>query len=235
MSDIETIFIRKFTEKFTLNERGLKKAFSRFVTNENGQLGIDEIENFFKLFLNGFDANDIKQFVLKYDLNGDGQISYLELLDLLKGKKSKKKQNQNVSNDLDATKGSVQIEKSFNKPLKDNETENMTKINRDIERIRLSKSSESSDDIQVNNTDSIDNLVQEYIRNLKSYLMKLCSSRIQDREKKGASGLTQTAPQHTATLVKELLDKEFQPYTGLGDGRVRHTLGTGVTFNDFSK
>lgn len=81
--DLETLFIEKLQEKYKLNKKDLKRAFSKFDTDNNGLLDLTELTKGIQLFLNGVKESQVQQLVSKYDKNGDGKISYDELLDFL--------------------------------------------------------------------------------------------------------------------------------------------------------
>jgi hypothetical protein len=81
--DLETLFSEKLQEKYKLNIRDLKKAFARFDKDNNGLLDLKEMTDGIKLFLNGVQESQVKQLVSKYDVNGDGKISYEEFLQLI--------------------------------------------------------------------------------------------------------------------------------------------------------
>lgn len=81
--DLETLFIEKLQEKYKLNMRDLKRAFSRFDKDNNGLLDLHELVDGFKLFLNGVRESQIAELVSKYDMNGDGKISFEEFLHFL--------------------------------------------------------------------------------------------------------------------------------------------------------
>ena len=80
LSDLESLFIEKLQEKYKLNKKDLKKAFSKFDTDGNGLLDLHELTKGVQLFLNGVKESQIRQLVSKYDKNGDGKISYDEFL-----------------------------------------------------------------------------------------------------------------------------------------------------------
>ena len=90
-SCLETLFIEKFLEKYKLNERDLKRAFSKFDKDNNGLLDLGELKIGIAMFLNGVKDDDIRNLIAKYDLNKDGKISYDELLHLLTTRKATKK------------------------------------------------------------------------------------------------------------------------------------------------
>jgi hypothetical protein len=78
--DLETLFIEKLQEKYKLNKKDLKRAFSKFDKDGNGLLDLYELTKGVQLFLNGVKESQVQQLVMKYDKNGDGKISYDEFL-----------------------------------------------------------------------------------------------------------------------------------------------------------
>ena len=95
--DIEELFIQKFLEKYTLSERDLKKAFSKYDNNKLGLLDLNDIIQMFSSYLNGIKRSTIEEFIEKYDINGDGKISYTELVEFLTLSTKKKKTNNTIS------------------------------------------------------------------------------------------------------------------------------------------
>ena len=93
-ASLETLFIEKFLEKYKLNERDLKRAFSKFDKDNNGLLDLDELKVGISMFLNGVKDDDVRNLIAKYDLNKDGKISYDELLHLLTTRKATKKSSK---------------------------------------------------------------------------------------------------------------------------------------------
>lgn len=78
--DLESLFIEKLQEKYKLNKKDLKRAFSKFDTDGNGLLDLYELTKGIQLFLNGVKESQVQKLVAKYDKNGDGKISYDEFL-----------------------------------------------------------------------------------------------------------------------------------------------------------
>jgi Ca2+-binding EF-hand superfamily protein len=70
--ELETLFIEKLTEKYSLTERSIKKAFSRFDADGNGLLNLSELVAGFESFLNGVNHKQVQDLVFSYDVNGDG-------------------------------------------------------------------------------------------------------------------------------------------------------------------
>ena len=95
--DVEELFIQKFLEKYTLSERDLKKAFSKYDNNKQGLLDLNDIIQMFSSYLNGIKRSTIEEFIEKYDINGDGKISYTELVEFLTLSTKKKKTNNTIS------------------------------------------------------------------------------------------------------------------------------------------
>ncbi|RYG64497.1 EF-hand domain-containing protein, partial [archaeon] len=81
--ELETLFIQKLQEKYKLNLRDLKKAFSRFDLDQNGLIDLNEMVQGVQLFLNGVKRGQVEELVSRYDVNGDGKISYEEFLAFL--------------------------------------------------------------------------------------------------------------------------------------------------------
>lgn len=81
--DLESLFIDKLQEKYKLNIRDIKRAFSRFDLDNNGLLDLVEMSKGIQMFLNGVQESQVQQLVSNYDLNGDGKISYEEFLHFL--------------------------------------------------------------------------------------------------------------------------------------------------------
>jgi len=84
--DLETLFIEKLQEKYKLNIRDVKRAFSQFDLDNNGLLDLAELTQGVQMFLNGVKESQVRELVQQYDLNGDGKISYEEFLHFLQNR-----------------------------------------------------------------------------------------------------------------------------------------------------
>lgn len=81
--ELETLFLEKLQEKYKLNIRDIKRAFSRFDLDNNGLLDLNEMTKGIQMFLNGVKESQVEELVSRYDANGDGKISYEEFLHFL--------------------------------------------------------------------------------------------------------------------------------------------------------
>ena len=93
VEDLEKLFLDKLQEKYKLNERDLKKAFSSFDTNQNGLLDVDEIGGLVNQILNGISPGQIQALLDRFDVNGDGQLTYEEFLAYLLERKDVTERN----------------------------------------------------------------------------------------------------------------------------------------------
>ena len=99
-SDLEVLFIEKLQQKYKLNERDLKKAFSRFDKDNSGLIDIQELGIAVRLMLNGISDEQVRNLVKRFDLNGDGLISYDEFLKYLLSRKDAPTSAANEANDV---------------------------------------------------------------------------------------------------------------------------------------
>lgn len=81
--ELESLFVEKLSEKYSLNKKDLKKAFMRFDHDGNGLLDLSELGAAIRVFVNGVNDNQVEQLMSAYDMNGDGKVSYEELLHYL--------------------------------------------------------------------------------------------------------------------------------------------------------
>lgn len=98
--DLENLFIEKLQEKYKLNKKDLKRAFSKFDTDNNGLLDLRELTKGIQLFLNGVKESQVQRLVAKYDKNGDGKISYDEFLDFLTNRTAISEYDDEMSDDV---------------------------------------------------------------------------------------------------------------------------------------
>ena len=83
LEGLEKLFITKLTEKYSLTERDMKKAFGKFDKDGSGELDLREMNDAVKMYLNGIDEKRVAALVQKYDTQGDGKISYHEFVHML--------------------------------------------------------------------------------------------------------------------------------------------------------
>ena len=96
--ELESLFIDKFTEKYQLTERDIKRAFAQYDRDGNGLLDLNEITGAIQLYLNGVSRPEVVAFVQYYDSNGDGNISFEEFFSFLTKRNAvPKKQNSKAS------------------------------------------------------------------------------------------------------------------------------------------
>lgn len=84
---LQKLLIQKLSEKYSLNLRDLKRAFSNFDKDQNGLLDLSEVEKGIQQYLTGVSIEAISELVALYDVNGDGSISYDEFLSILRNPK----------------------------------------------------------------------------------------------------------------------------------------------------
>jgi Ca2+-binding EF-hand superfamily protein len=91
---LQKLLIQKLSEKYSLNLRDLKKAFSNFDKDQNGLLDLTEVERGIQQYLAGVSSEAISELVALYDVNGDGSISYDEFLAILRNPKEIEEREQ---------------------------------------------------------------------------------------------------------------------------------------------
>jgi WD40 repeat protein len=163
---IEELFINKLSEKYELNARGIKKAFSKFDNDNSGLLDLNELKAAFSLFLNGVKESDIKALVQKYDTNGDGKISYEELLAMLTKKRSKVTSSSSIKVNNSNSK-EINDNYKYNSPSKDR---NKTRPTRDEIKVKLgiNNNNNNNNNISLNSLNINDDISEGSSINLYS-------------------------------------------------------------------
>lgn len=112
-SDLELLFLEKLQLRYKLTERDLKKAFSRFDKDCNGSLDIKEISTAVRLMLNGVTDEQVRNLVKRFDINGDGKITYEEFLSYLlsRSNEAANKSGSNSTRSARLDSSSAQIRK----------------------------------------------------------------------------------------------------------------------------
>lgn len=235
---LETLFIDKLSEKYNLNIRDLKKAFSKFDKDANGLLDLTELESAINVFLNGINKDQIKSLVQCYDINGDGKISFEEFLyfistrSAVKKKESNKSDKQNqltIKETIDEIKSLNSVDNSNSFDLKNyDQIEKMSNCDLYSEKAP----SDILSELDLSNPEEIEYRAKIFLQNLKAILVK--KSFELRAQGKIPNQITMTSSELAKKVSTSLLSKAFQQYTGMEDGRTRG-LQKGVEFGDFCR
>lgn len=204
VSDLESLFIQKLTEKYTLTKKDLKKAFMMFDKDENGLLDLNELTQAIKMFLNGVNEKYISELITVYDLNGDGKISYEELLYCLTNRLASKKKkslpssvkhNSKISqapNRMDERKSTRLITHRQEYSEEDSIMEDYNDYERESEGRDYEKSSVISSNSNVQSAFDIEDLHQleyrskSFFKSLRAFLLQRVSASNSSRPAPGA-------------------------------------------------
>jgi Ca2+-binding EF-hand superfamily protein len=89
MPKYKALLVEKFRSKLTQKGNrgliGLQRTFEMMDTDQSGSLDEYEFTNAIKNHGIDIDAADLKGLFKSFDKNGDGAISYEELIDVIKG------------------------------------------------------------------------------------------------------------------------------------------------------
>jgi hypothetical protein len=282
-ADLDNIFIEKVSEKYQLNERELKKAFSRFDTDGNGQLDLEEMKVAVKLFLNGVSDKQVQAVIDRYDINGDGKISFEEFTQLMLSRNSRLSRNTKkapvarnskivvLPYDPLRPKPDAKILRKRSKTATSSNNENEDSVqrgpssrdrarNQDVEFINegkrvgqregdrapasgdaksrkqawgeIPRPKADNEDLDFTNSAVLEAQAQIFLTGLRGILQrKAIELRMEGQVK---DKMVVSRSELTEALAADILDKVFQRYTGVGEGRSRdqHSF---VGFPDFSK
>lgn len=248
---LETLFIEKFLEKYKLNERDLKRAFSKFDKDNNGLLDLNELAIGISMFLNGVKDDDVRKLIAKYDLNNDGMISYDELLHLLTTRKATKKSskpsksnNNNDNNNRHNERKQVVVEPPSpklsvfrsdigsdiysNNGVEDDDNNSKRLGSSQSDRFSMIAPSELESVIDYNNPRELEYRTKIALQSIHTVLIK----RANTMRTHGSipNRLTMTSNQLMEKLACGFLVESFKPYTIDASTGKRET---GVTFGNF--
>jgi hypothetical protein len=281
-AELDNIFISKVSEKYQLNERDLKRAFSRFDTDGNGLLDLEEMKVAVRLYLNGVDDSQIQGVIDRYDINGDGKISFEEFTGLMLSRDSritrvsskkgvsKKSSIEEVPDDPlrpnpDARRDPVQRPSTGNddrgggeytrrndrngrqRRINDGDDVNFVNDGKVVGRVPVYDEEAPSmrkqawgsvpnpkpdSDLDFTDPSVLETHAQIFLAGLRGLLQKKAKElrmegRIPDQMVVSISELTEA-------VASKIINRAFQKYTGVGDGRLRdqHCY---VGFPDFGR
>lgn len=112
LQQLDDMLLEKFLEKYKMNERDIKRAFSRFDKDNNGLLDMTELFEGISIMLNGVTESEIQDLVTCYDANGDGKLSFEEFMHMLVSRNATKnlKSNSSSSQRRDQSKTKQRIQ-----------------------------------------------------------------------------------------------------------------------------
>ena len=135
--DLESLFIEKLSEKYTLNKKDLKKAFMRFDHDGNGLLDLTELGEAVRVFISGVTEQQVENLMAAYDTNGDGKISYEELLHNLTSRDATKEEKMTPRSNM------ARMKKYEDKILHSKETRDTytnVSLNQEFQKLDIQKS-----------------------------------------------------------------------------------------------
>lgn len=249
VGQLQSLFISKVSEKYQLNERDLKRAFSRFDKDGSGLLDARELCSAFKLYLNGVDESQIGELVSCFDTDKDNKISFEEFVSFImhhsavpvrsqsrrhssKGELAPSEMLTLEQSNQRARHSSRQDADSYQSSERSSVQKPLVEMAEDAFRHRRRNSetdqSEVLSELNSNNPSELENRATVYLQCLKAVLVEMKSlDRVRDY-------LTLSLPEIQREIVNEVITKAFQPYTGIGTGRVRDQQ-SGVDHQDFCR
>ncbi len=91
VEEVETIFLEKFQEKFSLTRKDIKRAFSFHDHDGSGFLDPEELTGAISHYVNGVSKEKVAELVKFYDIDGNGNISLEEFTHFLLSRTSPNK------------------------------------------------------------------------------------------------------------------------------------------------
>jgi Ca2+-binding EF-hand superfamily protein len=223
LEELEKVFIQKLSEKVQLNERSLRKAFSKFDLDKTGLLDLNEMQHAIQHFLHGVDPNFVLELVKCYDTNGDGKISYHEFLHFLNTKSAvksaTKRSNESFyDDDIHRSLSDHEIEENdyadYCQDQIDGGRRNMNSYSNIIKKEKMdSADSDIVSEMDPTNGREIEYRAKVFLQNLKGAIYKAAIHLRNEGQVKGQ--IAMTTAELSENVACTLLLKHFQPYTGL--------------------
>lgn len=88
LRELENLFVTKLTEKYSLTQRDIKRAFTKYDLDGSGYLSTSELSKAILLYCNGVEKGLIDELVRHYDVDQDGVISLEEFSKFLLSRNS---------------------------------------------------------------------------------------------------------------------------------------------------
>jgi hypothetical protein len=220
---LDELFIEKLSEKYKLNERGLKQVLNKYDLSKDGLLDLDELSVLMKSLLNGFRVEDVENLVSRYDINGDGKLSFEELLHLVNNKETRadtsstghhdENVDRNRSRKQDAWEASSEISSSA--PLSSRGFGHGVDDDVQSEAASVSTRSHASTQlshISANDQYGIESRASLYLKNLRTLLLKRASQLRDEGKVNVQQRLSMHSKELMESIAKALLAKAFRPY-----------------------
>jgi calmodulin len=230
VADAEALLIQKVSEKHSLNRKDVKKAFSIIDSDGDGLLDLRELSVAFKVYMNGIEDKHITALIEVYDVNGDGKISYEELLHCLTHRVAAKTLKEKQHIEKDKRKAQPQIDDETPNISEADDEDVVSSSSRDV--TVSEKPSNSSASTFSSSTHN--HHINSFMTSLRSLLVQ--QAQLQRRAAVGPPRLAQHTPQYYNTVAREIISKAFQKYTEGASSAGRRAAGPkGVEYADFAK
>lgn len=204
LHELESLFITKLSEKYSLTKPVLKKVFHKFDRDGSGYLSVTELSQAIASFINGVDMTLIQELVRHYDVDQDGTINLDEFCHFLLSKDGTNPTTWLTTNTSNERPSSRSSSRSNQEPqnISTSTQRNLTK----------QQQQRQQEEEEASTQHRIEHQAKLFLQGMKSILMKNIlenreSGKIPKRER-----LSQKTSQLILTQSKALLQKLFAPY-----------------------